>query len=178
MSFLHPALLAGLGLAALPVILHLWLRPRPKRLPFPALRLLQTRQKHNTRRLRLRHLWLLLLRMAVIALMVLAVTRPTLPPANYAFTRTEALVGAVILAAALAAYFGIMHSWKRRHWPRHVWLTRRTILRGAVGAATFLLLLLGVAWPYQRRIAAELVAPHLGAAPTCPSPPCICSTPA
>src|SRR5262245_52074053 len=133
MSFLHPLLLAGLGLVAIPVILHMWLRPRPKRLPFPALRLLASRQKQNTRRLRLRHLWLLLLRMAVIACMVFAVTRPTLPPANYALTWTETLVAAGILAVTLGTYFGVLHSWTQRGWPRHVWLTKRTVLRGIVG---------------------------------------------
>jgi len=159
MSFLHPALLAGFALVAVPVVLHLWMRPRPKRLMFPALRLLQSRQRQNTRRLRLRHLWLLLLRMAVLALMVLALTRPTLPPANYGLTWTEAIVALVILAAAAALYFGILHAWRRRAWPRHVWLTRRTMLRGAVGVISAALLLLAVAWPYQRRIAAEIVAP-------------------
>src|SRR5690242_5601830 len=160
MSFLHPMLLAGLGLIAIPVILHLWLRPRPKQLPFPALRLLMTRQKQNTRRLRLRHLWLLLLRMAVIACMVFAVTRPTLPPANYALTGMESVVAITILAAALGTYFGVLHVWNKRGWPRHVWLTKRTVLRGAVGAATASLLLLAVAWPYQRRVAAEIIAPR------------------
>lgn len=168
MSFLHPMLLAGLGLIAIPVILHMWLRPRPKRLPFPALRLLMARQKQNTRRLRLRHLWLLLLRMAVIACMVFAVTRPTLPPANYALTWTETLVAAGILAIALGAYFGVMHSWTQRGWPRHVWLTKRTVLRGIIGAVTASLLLLAVAWPYQRRVAAEIVAPRSNTAADLP----------
>lgn len=168
MSFLHPALLAGFGLVAIPIILHLWLRPRPKRLPFPALRLLRSRQKHNSRRLKLRHLWLLLLRMAVVGLMVLAVTRPTLPPANYALTWRESLTAVLIIAAALGAYGGVVHAWKKRDWPRHVWLTRRTVLRGVVGGATAVLLLLGVAWPYQRRVAAEIVAPPAKAGATLP----------
>lgn len=168
MSFFHPMLLAGLGLVAIPVILHMWLRPRPKRLPFPALRLLMARQKQNTRRLRLRHLWLLLLRMAVIACMVIAVTRPTLPPANYALTWTETLVAAGILGVALGTYFGVMHAWTQRGWPRHVWLTKRTVLRGIVGAATASLLLVAVAWPYQRRVAAEIVAPRSNTAADLP----------
>ena len=36
MSLLNPAMLAGLGLAAIPVLLHLLLRAKPKRLLFPA----------------------------------------------------------------------------------------------------------------------------------------------
>lgn len=168
MSFLHPALLAGLALVAVPVILHLWLRPRPKKLQFPALRLLTARQKQNTRRLRLRHLWLLLLRMLVVALMVLAVTRPTMPPANYGLTWTESLVTGAILATALGAYFGTMAVWQKKNWPRHVWLTKRTVLRSLIGTITALLLLLCVAWPYQRRVFGEITSPRPNAAADLP----------
>ena len=60
MSLLNPALLAGLGLAAIPILLHLLMRAKPKRLIFPALRLILQRRKQNTRRMQLRHFWLLL----------------------------------------------------------------------------------------------------------------------
>ena len=76
MTLLNPALLAGLLLAVIPVLLHLMLRAKPKRLVFPALRLIQQRRLQNVRRMNLRHLWLLLLRMGVIAMIVLAVCRP------------------------------------------------------------------------------------------------------
>ena len=68
MQLINPAILYGLGLAAVPVVLHLLLRARPKPFLFPALHLLEVRRRHNVRRLRLRHLWLLLLRIALIAL--------------------------------------------------------------------------------------------------------------
>src|SRR5260221_8790190 len=84
MVLTHPLLLLGLGLVAIPVILHLLMRAKPKKLVFPALRLIQNRKRTNVRRLRLRHLTLLLLRMAVIALIVLAVARPSVPAADYA----------------------------------------------------------------------------------------------
>ena len=61
MILLNPALLAGLALIAIPVILHLLMRAKPKRLIFPALRLIATRRKQNSQRLRLRHLLLLAL---------------------------------------------------------------------------------------------------------------------
>src|SRR5689334_6606981 len=118
MSLLNPALLAGLGLALIPVLLHLLLRAKPRRLIFPALRLIQQRRRQNVRRMQLRHLWLLLLRIAVIALIVIAVCRPSLPAANYSLTSLEwaSLLG--IVAVAIAAYFGIMHWLQRQSLPR------------------------------------------------------------
>lgn len=155
MSLLNPALLAGFGLAAIPILLHLLMRAKPKRLMFPALRLILQRKKQNTRRMQLRHLWLLLLRVLVIGLIVLAMTRPSLPAANYALTWFE--VGALlfIVAAAVASYFGVMAWWKRQSLPRHLLLTRRTMLRGGVGAVVVLLALAGVAWPYSSRVLSD-----------------------
>ena len=46
MTFIHGYLLGGLVLAGVPVLLHLILRQKPKRLPFPAFRFLL--QKHRT----------------------------------------------------------------------------------------------------------------------------------
>jgi len=63
MSLINPAILWGFALVSIPVILHFLLRARPKKYLFPALRLIQARRTHNIRRLRLRHIWLLLLRM-------------------------------------------------------------------------------------------------------------------
>lgn len=159
MSWLHPALLFGLLLSAVPIALHLLLRARPKRQVFPALRLLQQRRMQNQRRMRLRHLWLLLLRMALIAVLVLAIARPSLPAANYQPTTWEILGLATILALAAAAYFVTMTVWSRQRQPQHQFATRRTYLRGGVGLTAVLLSLLLIGWPYQRRIAAELTSP-------------------
>ena len=52
------------------------MRQKPKRLPFPAFRFLVQKQRTNQTRLRLRHLLLLLLRMAIIAALCLALVRP------------------------------------------------------------------------------------------------------
>ena len=79
MSLINPAILYGLGLAVIPVLLHFLLRSKPKKLLFPALQLIIIRRKNNVRRMRLRHLWLLLLRILVIALLVFAITRPSVP---------------------------------------------------------------------------------------------------
>jgi hypothetical protein len=75
--FLNPGLLAGAGLAAVPIVLHLIMRQKPRHLEFPALRFIQQRHDSNRRRLRLRQLLLLLLRMGVVCLLALALARPT-----------------------------------------------------------------------------------------------------
>ncbi len=77
-SLIHAGLAAGAALAAIPVIIHLTMRQTPKRIVFPALRLLQERQKRSTKRLRVKNWLLLLARMAVVALMALALARPTI----------------------------------------------------------------------------------------------------
>ena len=77
-SLLHAGLAAGMGLAALPVILHLFMRQTPKHVIFPALRLVRERQKRSRKRLRIKNWLLLLARMAVLALMALALARPRL----------------------------------------------------------------------------------------------------
>ncbi|MGW8256550.1 MAG: BatA domain-containing protein [Thermoguttaceae bacterium] len=77
MTFLHVSLLAGSALIAVPIILHLIMRRKPTLLEFPALRFLQIRQEANKRRLRLRHLLLLLLRAAAIAFLAFALARPS-----------------------------------------------------------------------------------------------------
>lgn len=159
MSLINPAILYGLGLAAIPVILHLLMRSRPKKLLFPALRLIQARRKTNTRRMRLRHIWLLLLRIAVIALIVAAVARPSLPAANYAPNLYESLMTAAVAAAAVGVYWFVIRHWRRRQLPQHTLAYRRTLLRGGTGVAVLILLLLLVVWPYQRRIAAEISRP-------------------
>lgn len=76
MSFIHGYLLAGLLLVGLPVLLHLIMRQKPRPLQFPAFRFLRQRHVINRRKIRLQHLLLLLLRMAVIAGLCLALARP------------------------------------------------------------------------------------------------------
>ncbi len=168
MSLLHPALLFGLGFAAIPVLLHLLLRAKPKRLIFPALRLIQQNRRQNVRRMQLRHLWLLLLRMLVLALIAFGLTRPSLPAANYSLVWYEWTALLAILGIGVGSYFGVMEWWKRQNWPRNQLLTRRTILRGGIGAAVAFLLLLGVGWPYIHRVYAEMKDPAPKAAQNLP----------
>ncbi|MGC4007333.1 MAG: BatA domain-containing protein [Pirellulales bacterium] len=76
-TFLTPWLLAGIGLIAAPIVLHLLMRKQPWPLDFPALRFLQQRQETNRRTLRLRHLLLLAARCGAILLLAFALARPT-----------------------------------------------------------------------------------------------------
>jgi hypothetical protein len=78
MLFLHASLLAGTALVALPIVLHLMMRRRPRHLEFPALRFVRQRHQANRRQVRLRHLLLLLLRAAAIALLAFALARPSI----------------------------------------------------------------------------------------------------
>ncbi len=77
MAFLQPWVLLGLPLAGLPLLLHLIQRRDPPTLEFPAVRyLVQVTQEHQ-RRLRLRHLLLLLVRTVLILALVMAAAGPS-----------------------------------------------------------------------------------------------------
>ncbi|NLY01759.1 MAG: hypothetical protein GXY83_37210 [Rhodopirellula sp.] len=96
MTFLNPLLLAGTALVAVPIILHLIMRQRPRYLEFPALQFIQRRHDTNQRRLRLRHLVLLALRAALIALLAFALARPSVRLAG-ALGKQEAPVAAALV---------------------------------------------------------------------------------
>ncbi len=77
MTFVNVSLLAGAALVAIPIVLHLILRQRPKPMVFPALRFIQQRRETNRRRLKLRHWLLLFLRCALIAILALLLASPS-----------------------------------------------------------------------------------------------------
>jgi hypothetical protein len=76
LTFIHGYLLYGLALIAAPLVIHLIMRQKPRRLPFPAFRFLRLQHRINQRRLRFQHLLLLLLRMLLIVALCLALARP------------------------------------------------------------------------------------------------------
>ncbi len=76
MTFLHPWALVGLVAAAIPALLHLLQRRVPPEADFPPLRYLTEAERQSARRLKLRHLLLLILRTALILVIVLAAARP------------------------------------------------------------------------------------------------------
>jgi Aerotolerance regulator N-terminal/von Willebrand factor type A domain len=87
MSFLTPLFLLGLAGLAIPVILHLIQKERKNVVQFPSLMFLRRVPYQSVRRRRIRHWLLLFMRLAALALIVLAFARPFL-------RRTEMAAGA------------------------------------------------------------------------------------
>jgi hypothetical protein len=75
-GFLHPFLLWGTALAAIPLVIHLLNRRRHKPLRWGAMRFVIAAHKRTRRRVQLENWLLLLLRMAAVAALAFAVARP------------------------------------------------------------------------------------------------------
>ncbi|MFM7055631.1 MAG: BatA domain-containing protein [Planctomycetota bacterium] len=158
MTLINSSLLLGLVLSAVPVLLHLIMRAKPKVIEFPALRLLQVRRPANARRMRVRQLLLLALRMLVIAALVLAFARPSLPAANYSLRWWEWAGLGCAVSGAMAAW----HWLQRRsglasgsvQGQRDRGMRRVYCLLGGMAAA-----LLFTALPWAVRVRQELLSP-------------------
>lgn len=75
-GFLHPFLLWGTALAAVPLIIHILNRRRHKPLAWGAMRFVLAAHKRTRRRVQLENWLLLLLRMAAVAALAFAIARP------------------------------------------------------------------------------------------------------
>ena len=103
MAFVNASLLLGGLLIGVPILLHLLLRQQPRRIEFPALRFVQQRARTNRRTLQLRQWLLLLLRCAAVALLALALARPSVSSAALgSWIVVAALLAAALLVAVLA----------------------------------------------------------------------------
>src|SRR5215831_8222079 len=78
MNFLNPLFLFGLAAAAIPVLIHLFTRRRPREVRFPSLEFLAEVNQSEIRRLRLKQWLLLALRTLAVALLAMAMARPSL----------------------------------------------------------------------------------------------------
>ncbi len=76
MTFLTPLFLIALAGLAVPVLLHLIQRERKQVVQFPSLMFLRRIPYQSVRRRRIRHWLLLMMRLAALALIVLAFARP------------------------------------------------------------------------------------------------------
>lgn len=159
MLLLNPSLLLGLTLAAVPILLHLIMRAKPKRIEFPALRLLQVRRPSNARRMRLRQILLLALRIMLICALVLAFTRPSLPAADYALRWWEWLGLFVSVIGALGTSRWLQgrsqHATSSVKHTQQQGVQRVFCLLGGIAAALLL-----TAIPWAIRVRAELLSPR------------------
>ena len=78
MAFLNPLFLLGLLATGIPLVIHLWNRRRVVTVDFSSLIFITAAHRENARRFQLRQFLILLLRMAIIALIALALARPFL----------------------------------------------------------------------------------------------------
>ncbi len=124
MAWLNASLLWGAALAAAPILLHLAMKPRPKRFIFPAVRFVQRRKETNQRSLRLRHWMLLALRSLAVLLLALLFARPSTHESTAA---AWGLIGLLLLGALLLAAVALA-----------AWLTQRGrmwVIASAVASA-------------------------------------------
>src|SRR4051812_7661807 len=106
MAFVNISLLLAGVFIAVPIVLHLMMRQRPKQQLFPALRFIRERKLANQRRLQLRHWLLLALRCGVIGLFALALARPSVASgalSSWLAAGLLAVLFGVTLAVAIAA---------------------------------------------------------------------------
>ena len=76
MMFLNPWLLGGVSAIAAPIVIHMVMRLRVRRMKWAAMRFLQTVVQRTERTLRIEDLLLLLLRCLLLILLALALARP------------------------------------------------------------------------------------------------------
>src|SRR5579871_4432326 len=77
MSFLAPTMLGGLLACGIPIALHFFYRSRYRTVPWAAMKFLLTSIEQTSLRLRFQELLLLALRVTVLALLALALARPS-----------------------------------------------------------------------------------------------------
>lgn len=80
LEFMNPAILAGLGLAIAPIIIHLLSRRRYQRIEWGATLFLLQAEKETRRRFRFEQLLLVAMRCVALALLALLIARPFVKP--------------------------------------------------------------------------------------------------
>jgi len=100
-SFLFPMVLTAAAAAAAPVIIHLMMRTKPRLVIFPAMRFVLKTHKANLSKLKLKHLVLLGMRMAMIVLIAFLIARAELP--NWSASPEEAVPTAAVIVLDASA---------------------------------------------------------------------------
>jgi len=78
--FTNALMLAGMAALAIPVLIHLLLKRKKKRVQFSTIRFFQLQDEQSSRRRKLRNWFLLALRLLIVSLLVLAFARPYFSP--------------------------------------------------------------------------------------------------
>lgn len=113
LSFVHPGfLLAGLLAVAVPVVIHLLFRQKPRRVEIGSVRFLKVALKDHARRRRVRRWLLMALRVAGVMLLALLFARPHLRGAPGA-GRDREVVLVIDRSASMAAAVGGVSSFRR-----------------------------------------------------------------
>jgi hypothetical protein len=102
-NFLNPLFLFGLGAAAIPVLIHLFTRRKPREVPFPSLEFLSEVNQSEIRRLRLKQWLLLLLRTLAVALLAMAMARPSMQGGARGGSAASTLVALVDVSGSMGA---------------------------------------------------------------------------
>lgn len=107
----HPALLWGTAAALLPVLIHLLLRPRPRRVRFPALALalMHRALASGQRAHRVRNILLMLLRASLLAMAALLLAGPTCAPETNDPVGSGPVACAVILDDSLSTRYRLRY---------------------------------------------------------------------
>ena len=92
LAFLHPLLLWGVPLCAVPIVIHLLNRRRFHKVPWAAMEFLLAAMKRNRKRLRMEQWLVLLLRTLAVLLLVFLVSRPQLGGGSFLGTVTHHVV--------------------------------------------------------------------------------------
>ena len=100
--FLNATVLAGLAGLALPILIHLLAKPRPRPVPFSSIAFLKAVQGRKARSFRLRQIILLILRTAAVGFLVLGFARPVLRSASFPGRGQAAGVTAWVVDASLS----------------------------------------------------------------------------
>jgi hypothetical protein len=128
MAFVNISLLLGGIFIAIPVVLHLMMRQRPKQQTFPALRFIRERKLANQRRLQLRHWLLLALRCGIVGLFAVALARPSVASGVLSSWLAAVLLAVLCVVAAIVAVVALVRG------------TSRLLSGGFAGLAAALLL--------------------------------------
>ncbi len=101
LGFVNPALLWGLLAAAIPIVVHLFFRRRPRPTPFPAIEFILRARRETERRLRLKRILLFAARTLLLAAVAVALARPRFEaPAAVAQVPQGPRASAIVLDAS------------------------------------------------------------------------------